>query len=178
MAKSDPTRKEGLTTSLEVLVPGGDESDFRGLVSRLYAVSSRLQSMRRELAKHLGLGATDWSVLLTLQTEAPLEGAMRIREVAEHLHVAAANVTAAVNSLEKRGFVEKREDSRDARAIAVSLSPDGREAMKSLIGKLRDVNDVWFSGMSEEEFHQANILLNRLLHQFDAAYAVSKINQR
>ena len=148
--------------------------DFRNLISKLYAVSSRLQSIRRELSRGASLGATDWSVMLTLNSYGTNGDGLRIREIADHLHIAAANVTAAVNILEAKGLVVKQEDSRDARAVGVSLTEAGRAEMLRLLGRLRDVNDVWFSGLSKEELVFGTRLLDRLIHQFDTALAISK----
>lgn len=173
MTKSKPEDKE-LTATLDVLLDHGVDREFRAMISRLYAVSSRLQAIRRELARHLGIGATEWAVLLTLKTLTPANGGMRINEVSDHLQIASANVTAAVNGLVSKHYVVKNADSRDSRAISVSLSSDGTEAMDTLINRLRDVNDRWFNGISPEEFAHANRFLDQMITNFDAALAIAK----
>jgi len=63
----------------------------------LFAAAAGMQSLRRALAKSVDLSATKFSVLATWHLQK--KGRVGITAVAQHLHVAAAHVTAEVGKL-------------------------------------------------------------------------------
>ena len=162
------------TTSIDTLLDNGSDARLRELVSLMYAAAGRLQSMRRELARSLNVGAAELSVLLTLYGT-PRDGGMRIKEIADNLHIAAANVTASVNTLEGENWIEKANDSRDSRAVLVSLTDDGKRRLDQFTDKLRTVNDIWFREISAREYTYVTQFLRRIISQFDSAYYAAKI---
>jgi DNA-binding MarR family transcriptional regulator len=162
------------TTSIDTFLDNGSDARLRELVSLMYAAAGRLQSMRRELARSLNIGAAELSVLLTLYGS-PNNGGMRIKEIADNLHIAAANVTASVNTLERQNWIGKASDRRDSRAILVSLTAEGRERLDRFASKLRSVNDIWFADISAREYSHVTRFLKRIISQFDSAFYAAKI---
>jgi DNA-binding MarR family transcriptional regulator len=74
------------------------------------------------------LSRTAASVLATLRDTGP----RRITEIAESEAVAQPTVTALVGRLERDGFVERRSDPGDARAVLVHLTDEGRARLDAL----------------------------------------------
>lgn len=179
MVQNDAQTKPGkrATTSIDTFLDNGSDTRLRELVSLMYAAAGRLQSMRRELARSLNVGAAEISVLLTLYGS-PQDGGMRIKEIADNLHIAAANVTASVNMLERQNWIEKANDSRDSRAVLVSLTREGRERLDRFASKLRHVNDIWFADISAREYSHVMRFLQRIISQFDSAFYAAKIVER
>ena len=175
MVRNEAQAKPGkqATTSIDTFLDNGSDARLRELVSLMYAAAGRLQSMRRELAHSLNVGAAELSVLLTLYGS-PNNGGMRIKEIADNLHIAAANVTASVNTLERQNWLKKENDSRDSRAILVSLTKEGQERLNRFTAKLRNVNDIWFAGISAREYSHVVRFLKRIIGQFDAALYSTK----
>ncbi|WP_170328231.1 MarR family winged helix-turn-helix transcriptional regulator [Ruegeria arenilitoris] len=174
MAKKKSPEVSELTVSLDEFVNDGKDEKFRELLSVMYGFASRFQGIRKELARNLELSVTDFSVLMALYTAEDAEG-LRVRLIADRLHIAAANVTASINNLEREGWIEKREDSTDSRALNISLSRKGRKALDSFTIKLRSVNDTWFAGITEDEFVHAENFMRRLIAQYQSAIYASKL---
>lgn len=173
-ASAKKQQQQQATISISAMVRDGDDTEFRKLVSLLYAATSRLQAMRRELARSLGLGATDLSVLMTIYTSGASQG-LRIKDIADTLHVAAANITASVNNLENSRWIKKSNDSRDSRAILVSLTGEGQKRIDQFVDKLRNVNDIWFKGVSEKESDHVKQFLHRIINQYDSAFHAARM---
>ena len=88
------------TVSLAPLLDGESDAGFRELIALLYATSGRLQAMRRDLAKALGVSVAEFSVLTGLMYLERQQDRIRIRTVADHLRVSGAQVTAIVGKLQ------------------------------------------------------------------------------
>jgi DNA-binding MarR family transcriptional regulator len=87
------------------------------------AVASRtVIGVYRPLLEPMGLTHPQYLVMLALWEEAPL----RVSEVAERLSLEPATLSPLLKRLEAMGYVERRRDPQDERAVAVSLTPRGR----------------------------------------------------
>jgi MarR family 2-MHQ and catechol resistance regulon transcriptional repressor len=71
------------------------------------------------------------------------EGPRMMRELAEHLAVAVNSMTSIVDSLEKKGLVQRHRSEEDRRVIRVELTDPGREVYQSLV----EVNQRLFRSM-------------------------------
>jgi DNA-binding MarR family transcriptional regulator len=154
------------------VVRNGDDREFREMISLLYASAARLHGMRRAFAKSLGLSSAEFAVVMATYR---LEGAKgpRIRELSDHLHVAAANVTSTVVQLEKAGWVRKVRDPRDSRALGIQLTPAGRSKVKAFSDQLYRLNDVWFAGMDVDELRTVLRFFRRIMRNYPAAAGVA-----
>jgi DNA-binding MarR family transcriptional regulator len=99
------------------------------LTAGLAALSLALRSHVWREATPLGLTATQAQVLTLLHAaEAPL----RVSGVAERLGVTLPTASDAVTAMAAKGLVAKARADDDARAVAVSLTDQGREALREL----------------------------------------------
>ena len=69
-----------------------------------------------------------------------------IKTLAGQLHVAAANVTAEVGKLVKKGILDKQPHPKDSRAVLIRLTAEGTAILHELTPLLRRINDRLFSG--------------------------------
>jgi DNA-binding MarR family transcriptional regulator len=124
-----------------------DDAKMRTFIADMYAAMSLLRLLRQEIASALSLSSAEYSVLLAVRY---LErgGDMTLRAIADHLHVAAAYVTAEVGRLVDKGLLTKRPDPLDRRAVAVELTAASRELLSRLGPMLRDINDPLLAGIS------------------------------
>jgi len=113
----------------------------------MYAAMSLMRLLRQEIASVLSLSSAEYSVLLAVRY---LEQGndMTLRAIADHLHVAAAYVTAEVGRLVDKGLLSKKPDPVDRRAVAVELTAAARKLLARLDPMLREVNDPLLAGMS------------------------------
>lgn len=136
---------EDLTVSLPQFLIDGTDLQFREFVADLFAATAGMQSLRRALAKSVGLSAAEFSVLLATW-HLQKKGRVGVTAVARHLHVAAAHVTSEIGKLVDKEFVKKTQDSRDTRAVTLVLTRKGEGILAKLAPLLRRINDRLFSG--------------------------------
>jgi DNA-binding MarR family transcriptional regulator len=148
-AKSRPRETRDSDTELTVSLPqflvDGTDLEFREFVADLFAATAGMQSLRRALAKSVGLSAAEFSVLLATW-HLQKKGRVGITAVARHLHVAAAHVTAEIGKLVQKGFIKKTQDANDTRAVTLVLTRKGEGILAALAPLLRRINDRLFSG--------------------------------
>jgi DNA-binding MarR family transcriptional regulator len=80
----------------------------------------------------LGLYPGQEAVLLSLDQH----GEQTQAELAAHAGCEPPSITSMVRKLQSRGLVERRPSPTDARAMLVSVTPDGRRA-------IRELKDIW-----------------------------------
>jgi DNA-binding MarR family transcriptional regulator len=142
---------------------------FRDVVMLLYATTGRLQRLKRLVASTVELNSAEYSIVAALYRLGPQAG-IRVRDIAQYLHMAPENVTTAVGRLVKAKWVVKALDPSDARAVTLTLHRSARQRIDRLTEELVEINDVWFRDMAPAEIQQLSKYLERLLDGFDAAY--------
>ena len=148
---------------------GARATMFRDVVMLLYTTTGRLQRLKRLVASTMNLNSTEYSIVAALYRLGPKAG-IRVRDIANYLHMAPENVTTAVGGLVKTKWVVKAFDPDDARAVTVTLHRSARQRIDRLTEELSDINDVWFRDMTAAEILQFSKYLERVLDGFDAAY--------
>jgi MarR family transcriptional regulator, organic hydroperoxide resistance regulator len=87
------------------------------------AVASRnVIALYRPLLEPMGLTHPQYLVMLALWAESPLT----VTELGRRLSLEPATLSPLLKRLEVAGMVTRRRDPRDVRALAVSLTPQGR----------------------------------------------------
>lgn len=162
-----------LTVTIPSLVHSGRDKDFGEMIALMYATLGRLQTMRRHLANALGLNASEFAVVITL-LRAAKDGGLRIRSIADELHVAAANITATVAKLERSGWIAKKPDPKDNRAISIQLTRHARGKMQSFADALHSVNDVWFQDTTNHEFRAIVAFFKHLIQRYPTAVGIAR----
>jgi len=71
---------------------------------------------------------------------------LRAGELAKRLMTSPATVTTVVDTLERRGYVERRRDDRDRRAVRLHITDSGRQMLqqtgRALAGQIWGIYDV------------------------------------
>lgn len=99
---------------------------WEGLLYVFLAVTRELDERMPEEA---GLTLRDYDVLATLE-ETP-DHALRMSELAANMILSPSRVTRVVQTVERRGLVERSPDPDDARAVTVRLSRAGLQAFEA-----------------------------------------------
>lgn len=88
---------------------------------------------------------------------------LNLKEISQGLNIAKQQLTNAVGELEAKGYLSKRPDERDKRAVLVALTPAGK-AMEE---------QKWLT-----LYHKFFMGLDRLTEeeQFDFCFALHKVN--
>lgn len=152
-----------LTVSSEALldrgVTGVSDTRFRQMVYDLLHLEAQMREARDRLGAALGIAGPAYAILMTIaRADEQVDGAVwesagiRVRDVAERLHVSGAFVTAEVNKLLQAGLVAKARDPDDGRAVRLRLTAQGRQRILDLAPQIRAVNDHLFGELTREEF--------------------------
>ncbi len=150
------------------------DSDIRELTALMYAAMGRFEVIRRTFAASLGLNAAEFAVVISLHRSRNGEGA-RIKELADNIHTAAANVTATVKALERKKWVVKSADPIDSRALAVKLTSASRRRLDEFFETIHPVNEIWFSNISKAERYTVKHFLLVLIDQYPSALVKARI---
>ena len=111
-------------SSLEV----GDPLAHRALQALLRAESAVRRSVAAELERS-GISAAGFSAMVVLRIAG---GSLELRTLRRRLDWSKANATEVTETLEARGFVERRRLPSDRRAVEVLLTPSGRALVERL----------------------------------------------
>lgn len=112
-------------------------------------------------AREFGITGVEWRLMGNLYAEAPLSLARAAEEADVHL----AQASRAIAALTRRGWVRSETDSRDARALRLALTAEGRALYRRLLERARRLHETLVAGLSAEEREA----LHRMLDQVAAA---------
>ncbi len=101
------------------------DSTAQSILIGLSKVSLALKSQSWQDAGVHGISPTQAQILVLLESQG--RDGMRLSEVAAGLAVTPATASDAVRVLDGKGLVQKRRSAQDGRAIAIVLTPQGRE---------------------------------------------------
>src|SRR5678816_4323004 len=79
--------------------------------------------LRVAAAERLGVGATDFDVLVLLDTTGPLAAG----RIAEAMAITTGAVTGLIDRLERAGFVQRTRHETDRRQVLIELAPTRRD---------------------------------------------------
>jgi MarR family 2-MHQ and catechol resistance regulon transcriptional repressor len=108
-----------MSTSAQVIAPR-----LWIVLARCYRAVSQIAE--RSIAK-TGLGLSDFAALEALLHKGPLT----ITEIQSRVPLATGSMTAAVDRLERKGLVTRRDDPRDRRAKILELTPEGKRVVEA-----------------------------------------------
>ena len=129
---------------------------------KLWVILARAHGALAEYVEHCiaaeGLCLSDFMVLEVLLHKGP----MAISSIGEKVLLANASMTAAVDRLEKMGWVVRQNSATDRRSKIVVLTPDGETFIAALYARhARDIEAVT-SVLSQREQDQLRTLLKKL----------------
>jgi DNA-binding MarR family transcriptional regulator len=119
--------------------------------------------------------------LASLQLQPPHAGVLRMlaqtagvnqQELAERLGMHASRLVGVVDTLEKRGLVERKSSATDRRENALYITPAGRQLLQQLGSIARAHDDATCEGLSAEERAQLRSLLERIAQRQGLAEGV------
>ncbi|MNL58512.1 putative HTH-type transcriptional regulator YusO [compost metagenome] len=113
--------------------------------------------------RELGLTGPQYHMLALISKEK----SCNISYLAEKLEVKPSAITVMIDRLVQNGYVERRHDEQDRRAVLVSVTEHGEEILKEAKKKSRAIIRYYFSHLDENE-------LNTLAAIFEKFAAIEK----
>ena len=118
-------------------------------------------SLRAHAGRHiesLGLCLSDFGVLEALLHKGPLP----VNAIGSLVRLTSGSITTAVDRLERKGLVERRNDSGDRRARVVHLTASGRNLISCAFADHEAAMERATSGLTAAERAEAAALLKKL----------------
>lgn len=106
------------------------------------------------------------------QALAVLDGAgepLSPTEIARRLIVTTASVTSLLDTLERRGLVERRPDPADRRRLLVAITPPAQAMVRQYVPEVVALQGAVMSGIDEEDRQQLIAVLTRIREAIAAA---------
>ena len=119
------------------------------------------EAMRQHADRHirsLGIGFSDFLALEVLLHKGPTP----VNEIGRMVQLTSGSITTAVDRLERKGMVERRNDPEDRRARVVHLTPAGRKLITCAFADHERAMERAAAGLTPEEREQAVVLLKKL----------------
>ena len=125
------------------------------------AFQATVERVRRQLA---AAGYTDLSPAhFTVFQHLPPGGA-RVTSLAARSHMTKQSMSALVEHLLQRGYLERRPDPTDKRASVVDLTPRGAALVQVARGAIEELEREWGAQLGEERIAHLKDTLRDLVH--------------
>lgn len=126
-------------------------------VKLMRASSSVSARMHRHL-RNDGLTVSQFGVLEALYHLGPLCQ----REIGNKILKTGGNMTLVIDNLEKRGLVERVQDTQDRRYLKIHLTPQGQDLIKRVFLRHAGIAENVFAALDVNEQEQLGSLLKKL----------------
>jgi len=117
-----------------------------------------VSQVAEESVRDAGMCLTDFVALEALLHKGPLT----ITEIQDKVQLASGSMTAAVDRLEKKGFIRRTPSRNDRRAKLLGLTPKGRLTVKAVFDHHAAVLEETMKVLSNAEKSQLHGLLKKL----------------
>jgi MarR family 2-MHQ and catechol resistance regulon transcriptional repressor len=97
-------------------------------------------------------------------------GPMRSQALADHLRLDKSTVTRVIDALERKGYVERKKDAEDSRALALAITAGGRMLYQKINGELIAQQAQLLADLEPEVRAAAADVIRRLARAADARF--------
>ena len=120
-----------------------------------------------QVIEELDVSLTQVKLLDALTMQAPHDPSMK--RLSEIVGCSMPSASRAIDSLQRRGWVERREDGQDRRIKRLRITPAGREANRSISTARLAGLETFAAGLSPEQRVTLHAAITALPHTKDAA---------
>jgi MarR family 2-MHQ and catechol resistance regulon transcriptional repressor len=124
----------------------------------LWKAYDSLAAYAYESIRSMGLGLSDFGVLEIVLHKGPLP----VNTIGSKIRLTSGSISVAIDRLEEKQLVERRDDPEDRRARVVHLTPAGRKLIECAFAQHAAAMEHATSGLSPVERKEAIRLLKKL----------------
>jgi MarR family transcriptional regulator, 2-MHQ and catechol-resistance regulon repressor len=124
----------------------------------LWKAYDAFEAYAHENIRSMGLGLSDFGVLEILLHKGPLP----VNIIGSKIRLTSGSISIAIDRLEEKRLVERRDDPDDRRARVVHLTPEGRKLIECAFTEHAVAMEHATSGLSPSERREAIRLLKKL----------------
>ncbi|WP_350350785.1 MarR family transcriptional regulator [Microbacterium sp. A8/3-1] len=126
------------------------------------------QVLDRTLKAETGLNHAHYAILITLAGRG--ESTVTMTELAQIAGLSRSRLSHALDSLEERGWVVRSSCGSDKRTLTATLTPAGRELLRSAAPvHVAQIRDLVLGPLTDEERAQLGTILTKLIPGVTAA---------
>jgi len=146
------------TTDFEQSYPNSSLTATECAMNLVFTVDLMLKRIS-SLLQPFDLGPATGLVLSILaDSDTPLPP----NQIAERLIISRATVTGLIDTLERRGYVERRPHQTDRRMLQIALTDTGRQVANAFRPVVHQHEKVWMDALNSSEQEQLLDFLSRL----------------
>lgn len=149
-----------------------EEGALREFIADLNAAATLMRKLRRSLAAVADMTAAEYATLIGVWY-CERSGKSSVRDIANHMHIAAAHVTAELGKLEDARLVTKEQSKRDKRVVEIKLTKKADELLDVLASTFKEVNMVLFAGLTYADMIVVHNFFRRIIDQGPEAVALA-----
>jgi len=90
-------------------------------------------------------------------------GACKLTQIAEKMEVKPSAVTVMIDRLEKSGYVRRKHDTVDRRAVLVEATPAGRDVLDAAIRDRNEILSHYLSRLEQDEVRKLTELFEKMM---------------
>jgi MarR family transcriptional regulator, organic hydroperoxide resistance regulator len=135
------------------------------LFFRLHQCSNLLHKLGARYIQDFGATTQQWGVLSALARPRIDATGMTVKDLIEFLGVSRQNLTAVLDRLEERGWIERVVDENDGRRRKIRLSPLGKAAWR----KMQKPVEAFYAAAIKDFSEDEQVGLDRLLDKLKSA---------
>jgi DNA-binding MarR family transcriptional regulator len=143
----------------------GDFDMPNRLFFRLHQCSNLLHKLGGRYVQDFGATTQQWGVLSALARPRIDAAGMTVKDLIECLRVSRQNLTAVLDRLEERGWIERVVDENDGRRRKIRLSPLGKAAWR----KMQKPVEAFYAAAIKDFSEDEQVGLDRLLDKLKSA---------
>ena len=149
-----------------IQLPADFEAAYPGASATATEAALNLTRTADLLLKRLGALGQPFDLTpssgLVLGLLADADGPLPPNQIAERLSISRATVTGLLDSLERRGYVQRRPHATDRRMLGIALTDTGRQVARDFRRRVHRQQAEWLSALSTAEQAQLIDTLHRL----------------
>ena len=143
--------------------PDGDARATEAVMNTIRTADLLFDRIGR-LLRPLGVSAAGGLVLGQLRDRGPMSPS----ELGDRLIVTRATVTGLLDSLERRGFIQRVAHPTDRRSLVVEITADGLEVLQRLRTLVHHHEKAWMSAFGSDELGRYIQVLHRIQDSLSA----------
>ena len=162
-----PSEYGMLARQAAVLMSGGEvDEQVTSTIFNLLRISNRLvRDFEVAVYESGGLSWSAYQLLYTLKSVGPLHPKTLARIAA----VSTASMSSLLNTMSKKGLIDRSPDPEDGRRQIISLSAEGDAMVQRLYRENLAREKAWSTALAPAEFEALNSLVQKMLDHRPAA---------
>lgn len=141
-------------------------SDIKGHASWLSVARCYLkcQKVMNSKLNKLGMNTAQHELLMNIKHK---PGCSQ-QQLSDRLLVVKSNISALLNKMSERGWIERRKDSKDKRKLCLYLTPQGAHILQRSMAVQIEIIQAMTAVLSDDELQTNLEVMQKVYHAFDA----------